>query len=93
MEHDKQKTIKRHFFLVAAGTVGMLTLLSLSAPFESTAPPMPADEFHRSSQKVIECLNCHRSNTAAAEGPVAATTPKPMRHEVRANCAFCHPRL
>jgi cytochrome c553 len=89
MEQEKQKTIKRHFFLVAVGMLGVLSLLSLTAPFDSAAPKMPGDQSHQSSQKVIECLNCHRNDGTAApkESP-----PKPMRHEMRANCTFCHAR-
>jgi hypothetical protein len=95
MEPEKQKTIKRHFFLVAAGTIGALTLLSLTAPFESTAPKMPADESHQNSQKVIACLNCHRHDATAASKNLTTPkeiSPKPMRHEMRANCTYCHIR-
>lgn len=83
MEIEKQATIKRHFFLVAFGTLAVLALLSLTAPFNSNAPAMPADEAHQTTEKVQACLSCHRNDAAAA---------KPMKHEVRGNCSFCHPR-
>lgn len=83
MEPTKQATIKRHFLLVALGTIAVLTLLSLTAPFNSGAPAMPGDEAHQSTEKVQACLSCHRNEADAV---------KPMKHEVRGNCTFCHAR-
>jgi hypothetical protein len=83
MDEQKQKTVKKHFFLVAFGTIAVLAFLSLTAPFDTGAPVMPADEAHQQTQRLQSCLNCHQNG---------ATAVKPMKHEVRANCTFCHPR-
>jgi hypothetical protein len=83
MNQAKQTTIKRHFFLVAAGTIVVLTLLSMIAPFDSEAPAMPADAIHQPMQKVETCLKCHANDGTAA---------KPMKHQPRPNCSFCHVR-
>ena len=83
MEPEKQKTAKKHLFLLTLGVLTILSLISLTAPSNRSAPAMPADTFHEQTRKVEECLNCH-ANTA--------TAAKPMKHPPQTNCGFCHSR-
>lgn len=81
MDERKQQTSKRHLVLVATAVLGLLTLVSLSIPYDSEAPAMPGDNVHRELRHDQECLSCHVSGQ---------TTAKPMNHPPKANCAFCH---
>jgi hypothetical protein len=83
MEPEKQKTAKKHLIFLTLGVLALLSLISLTAPSNRSAPAMPADLIHEQARKIQECLNCH-ANTADAI--------KPMKHPPQANCGFCHVR-
>ena len=78
MDERKQQTSKRHLVLVATAVLGLLTLVSLSIPYDSEAPALPGDNVHRELRHDQECLSCHVSSQTIA---------KPMNHPPKANCA------
>jgi hypothetical protein len=83
MEPEKQKTAKKHLVLLTLGIFALLSVLSLTTSSHRSAPAQPTDEIHQLSRKVQECLPCHGNSVSAV---------RPMKHQPRENCGFCHPR-